>query len=142
VGIGFNDDVDGRLHPKTQVLGIAHGDVARAYPHSAVSEASTRTEAGVVNDDVGGLPVVVAVTTDGTLVAYARRVDGETLRFDRPDSTADVLLAGQSRWDLSTGRVVDGPHEGTTLDRANDRSPMFWFAWADFFPETEIYTVS
>jgi len=29
--------------------------------------------------------------------------------------------------------------EGTTLERANDRSEMFWFAWAEFFPDSEIY---
>nr|WP_241430533.1 DUF3179 domain-containing (seleno)protein [Haloferax alexandrinus] len=50
-----------------------------------------------------------------------------------------MLVAAGSRWDLLTGRALDGPHEGAVLTRANDRSPMFWFAWADFNPETEIY---
>ncbi|SFR68872.1 DUF3179 domain-containing protein [Halogeometricum limi] len=132
VGIGYNDEVDDRLHPKTRVVGVAHGNAAVAYPLPVVSEAS------VVNDDVDGLPVVVAASTQGTLVAYVRRVDGETLTFER-EPGADVLTAGGSRWDLHTGRAVDGAREGATLARANDRSPMFWFAWADFFPETEIH---
>jgi hypothetical protein len=132
VGIGYNDDVDDRLHPKTRVLGVAHGGEAVAYPLSAVAETP------LVTDDVGGLPVVVAATTGGTLVAYDRRVDGSTLSFDRESGT-DALAAGGSRWDLLTGRATDGPHAGTTLTRANDRSPMFWFAWAEFFPDTTIY---
>jgi hypothetical protein len=132
VGIGFNEDVDDRLHPKTRVVGVAHDGVARAYPLPAVSTADP------VNDDVGGLPVVVAAAADATLVAYVRRVDGEALTFEATDDE-DVFAAGGSRWDVHTGRALDGPHEGTTLTRANDRSPMFWFAWADFFPETDIY---
>ncbi|KTG30828.1 DUF3179 domain-containing protein [Haloferax profundi] len=130
IGIGFNDDVDERMHPKTSVIGVTAGGVARAYPFDPVSNA------GVVNDRVADLPVVVSATTDGTLVAYVRRVDGTVLEFERD---GDVLVGGGSRWDIVTGRALDGPHEGTALTRANDRSPMFWFAWADFNPGTEIY---
>ncbi|ELZ81428.1 DUF3179 domain-containing protein [Haloferax larsenii] len=130
IGIGFNEEVDERLHPKTSVIGVTSGGVARAYTLSTVNDE------GVVNDEVGGLPVVVASSKDGSLVAYVRRVDGEVVEFERDGR--DLEAAG-SRWDLLTGRALDGPHEGTTLTRANDRSPMFWFAWADFNPETEIY---
>jgi hypothetical protein len=130
IGIGFNDEVDERLHPKTSVIGVTAGGVARAYPFDTVSSAE------VVNDHVADLPVVVAATTDGTLVAYVRRIDGMTVEFERD---GEVLVAGGSRWDIVTGRALDGPHEGTVLTRANDRSPMFWFAWADFNPGTEIF---
>ncbi|WP_058827843.1 DUF3179 domain-containing protein [Haloferax sp. Q22] len=130
IGIGFNDAADDRLHPKTSVVGVAADGVARAYPLDAVESA------GVVNDTVGDLPVVVAASAEGSLVAYVRRVDGETVEFGRDGS---ALVAAGSRWDLLTGRALDGPHEGAVLTRANDRSPMFWFAWADFNPETEIY---
>jgi hypothetical protein len=129
IGIG-GQNPDDRLHPKTSVIGVATDDVARAYPLDNVE-----AEGGVVNDTVGDLPVVVA-TADGSLVAYVRRVDGETLEFDRD---SDVLTAGGSRWAIVSGKALDGPHEGTTLERANDRSEMFWFAWADFFPDSGIY---
>ncbi|WP_411963530.1 DUF3179 domain-containing protein [Haloferax sp. YSMS24] len=129
IGI-FNDEADDRMHPKTSVVGVTADGVARAYPFDSVSSA------GVVNDDVGTLPVVVAATADGTLAAYVRRVDGNTVEFERD---GDVLVAEGSQWDIVTGRAIDGPHEGTVLTRANDRSPMFWFAWADFNPGTEIY---
>ncbi|ELZ77736.1 hypothetical protein C454_14620 [Haloferax gibbonsii ATCC 33959] len=132
IGIGFNDAADDRLHPKTSVVGVAADGVARAYPLDAVERA------GVVNDTVGGLPVVVAASAEGTLVAYVRRVDGDSVEFERD---GPVLVAAGSRWTLLTGRALDGPHEGSVLTRANDRSPMFWFAWADFNPETEIYGV-
>lgn len=130
VGIGYNTEVDGRLHPKTMVIGVTSAGVARAYPLDRV------TEAGVVNDTVGDRAVVVAATAAGSLVAYDRRVDGIVLQFERE---GDGLVADGSRWALVTGRALDGPHEGTTLSRANDRSQLFWFAWADFHPDTEIY---
>jgi hypothetical protein len=123
--------VDGRLHPKADVVGIATDSVARAYPLEEVQAAG-----GVVNDTVGDLPVVVAATADGSLVAYERRVDGATLSFALD---GDTLVAGGSEWRTLSGRALTGSYEGTKLRRANDRSPMFWFAWADFYPESEIF---
>jgi hypothetical protein len=131
IGIGYNDDFDDdRLHPKASVLGIYANGVARAYPLEEVSTVD------LVSDTVGDLPVVVAAGADGTLVAYERRVDGETLTFERD---GEFLVAGDTRWRLLSGTGADGPLADTPLTRANDRSPMFWFAWADFHPETEIW---
>jgi len=132
IGVGGGDgSTDSRLHPKTEVLGIASADAAKAYPLDAVRAA------GVVNDTVGDRPVVVTTGPDGTLVAYDRRVDGQTLSFSAADD--EHLRAGGSRWRILTGQAVDGSFEGTTLSRANERSPMFWFAWAEFHTDTALY---
>ncbi|MFB6193814.1 MAG: DUF3179 domain-containing protein [Halobaculum sp.] len=121
---------DDRLHPKVRVLGVAHDGAARAYPLPAVREH------GVVNDAVGGLPVAVAVgPEEATLVGYVRRVNGRTVRFRRGD---DFLAAAGSRWDVVSGRAVDGPHEGTRLTPAG-RGPLFWFTWVDFHPDTTLF---
>jgi hypothetical protein len=132
IGLGgeFEDE---RLHPKTMVVGVSADGVARAYPLETVQDE------GVVNDTVGSLPVVVAATAEGTLVAYERTVDGETLTFERDGA---FLLAGGSRWRVVGGRAVDGPYEGERLAQANDVSPEFFFAWLDFHPETEVYGLS
>ena len=116
----------------TLVVGVVHGGEAVAYPFEAVRAT------GVVNDRVGGLPVVVVATPGGSLVAYERTVDGETLRFSAADERH--LRAGGSRWELTTGRAVDGPHEGTRLARANDRSPLFRRAWEDFHPGSRLWS--
>ncbi|WP_276261303.1 DUF3179 domain-containing protein [Haloglomus litoreum] len=131
IGISGRRFQDDRLHPKTTVVGVTNGQEAVAYPLPAVQRA------GVVNDTVGDLPVVMAATEAGTLVAYSRRVEDEALVFGRAD--ADHLRAGGSRWRLTTGAAVDGPHEGTVLTQANDSSPMFFFAWRDFNDETTVY---
>jgi hypothetical protein len=124
-------EYDDRLHPKTLVLGVSDAEAARAYPLPALQDAR------LVNDRVGELPVVVTVDGSGSLVAYSRLVDGETLRFDT--AAAGTMVGGGSTWRRSTGRAIDGPHEGTSLERANDRPPMFWFSWADIFPGTDIF---
>ena len=138
VAVGINSGP--ALGPKELVLGVATDRQATAYPLGRVLEAG-----GVVNDTVGDLPVVVASTRDA-LVAYDRRVGGETLHFGRTDDgrtdggqTDDVLTGGGSRWGLASGCALDGPHEGTVLRRANDRTPMYWFAWASFYPGTAVY---
>jgi hypothetical protein len=138
IGIGFNDFSDDRLDPKASVIGVYADGVARAYPLEEV------WEVGVVNDTVGDLPVVVSASVNGSLVAYDRRVGGETLTFERgtaDDGSAEtpVLRAGDSTWALLSGEGRSGPLADTTLRRANDRSQLFWFAWADFHPDTEVW---
>ncbi|MEF8843518.1 MAG: DUF3179 domain-containing protein [Haloarculaceae archaeon] len=118
----------------TLVVGVVHGGEAVAYPFEAVRAA------GVVNDRVGDLPVVVAATAGGSLVAYERVVDGGNLRFSVADDRH--LRAGGSYWERTTGRAVDGPHEGTRLSRANERSPLFRRAWEDFHPGSRLWSPS
>lgn len=135
IGVGGNTDLpttNARLHPKERVLGVASDGHARAYPLATVRKA------GVVNDSVGNLPVVIAVAADGeTMVAYNRSIDGRARQFGR--ASERHLEAAGSRWKLLSGRAVDGPHEGRTLAVATTKTRLFWFAWLDFYPETNVY---
>ena len=87
---------------------------------------------------VGDLPVAVTLTGGDTLVAYVRQVGGRMLTFDQG---GEHFQAGGSRWELESGRALNGPYEGTTLARANEHSPMYWFAWLAFNPDTTVYGV-
>lgn len=127
------DSIDGDLHSRTLVVGVEAEGMARAYPFHVVSDEE------VVNDRVGTIPVVVTTAPDGSLVAYDRRVDGRTFTFE--PAGEDGLVAGGSRWERATGRAIDGPHEGTTLERANEDPPMFWLGWSTFNPDTEVYGI-
>lgn len=129
--LGYDNPADADLRPWTLVVGIQTDEEVRAYPFFEVAES------GVVNDSVGAVPVVVGVAPGGTLVAYDRRVGGETLHFESGDDRH--LLAGGSRFERTTGRAVDGPFEGVRLDRANERPPMFWRGWSNIFSETDVY---
>lgn len=131
IGIGQETFSDDRLHPKEVVLGVRHDGVSRAYPLSVIKRR------GVVNDEVAGLPVVLAVGPRDTVFGFVRRIEEQILRFTMGDEMH--LLAGGSRWRVSTGLAVDGPFKGARLRQANDRTPMFWFAWLDFYPETDVF---
>ena len=132
-GLGPRADrpTDDRLHPKTLVVGVRHGGAARAYPLPRV------VEAGVVNDTVGGLPVVVTTGHGNTLVAYERTIGGRTYRFER---SGDTLRTGDVRWNPTTGRALGDQTNGYRLTPAAEVPPLYWFAWLDIAPETDIWT--
>ncbi len=125
------DTHDGGLHAKSLVIGVTSDGQARAYPFHVLSEED------VVNDVVGTRPVVVALSPDGSLVAYDRRVDGDALRFEAGDD--QHLVAGGSEWKRTTGTAVNGPYAGRRLRAATDHPPMFWNGWSKFNPETDVY---
>jgi len=123
---------DARLRRRAIVVGVVDGGEARAYPLSAVASE------GVVTDVVGDRPVVVAVGRDRTLYAYDRRVDGGVLEFATADGDG-LMRGGGSRWRVATGEAVDGPHEGTRLSVAAERSQLYWAAWLQTHPESTVY---
>ncbi len=132
IGVTLGDDFDDdRLEPKTWVIGVATDDAATAYPFDRVSDA------GVVNDTVGDLPVVVTATGQDSLSAFDRRVDGRTLEFETAGEGR--MRAGGSTWTRTTGIAQDGPFEGTRLDDAARVSTEFYFAWLNFHPDTAVY---
>jgi hypothetical protein len=155
----FDDD---RLHPKTQVLGVAHGGTARAYPYATVAgRDGPDGRAGLVHDRVGDLPVIVAAVADG-LVAYDRRIDGRARRFVPVDghersgegpgvdrhaggpegpTTVRTARAAGSRWRLADGVAIDGPRRGTRLAPATRQTTQFWFAWLSLYPESSVYGI-
>lgn len=122
---------DGDVNRFTLVLGIANASAVKAYPYPVVKEAD------VINDTVGSLPVVVGAAPGETMVGYDRRVDGSPLRFV-PESDR-FFRAGGSTWNRTTGRAINGPHAGTTLQRAASDPPMFLRGWRNFHPETTLY---
>ncbi|MBI4259734.1 MAG: DUF3179 domain-containing protein [Actinobacteria bacterium] len=142
---------DPRLVATTRVLGVSVGSSAIAIPYEELV-ATARDGASVAEAEVGGSPVVVlwkegtasaldqaeiAASRDvGSATAYDPRSGGVLLRF-APEGGGFVDMQTGSRWDIF-GRAVSGPLEGTQLE-ALPAVDHFWFSWAAFFPETEIY---
>jgi len=140
--------IDGRLNPKVRIVGVVIGEEEVAYPLPDLAEA------GVVNDTVGGEPIVVlwvAGTVSGlaaptvaggdevgTAVVFSRRgPDGMVLDFETSGS-ADLLdTTIGSTWTLN-GVAIDGPMAGERLEPIPNDQP-FWFAWAIFRPDTTIW---
>ena len=87
-------------------------------------------DAGVIDEseDVGSTGVFSALV-DGQALTFAR--DGDE---DAPITDAET----GSTWDV-TGRAIDGPLAGSRLEPVA-HGDHFWFAWAAFVPNTEIWT--
>ncbi|HUP43737.1 MAG TPA: DUF3179 domain-containing protein, partial [Thermoanaerobaculia bacterium] len=120
----------GRLDPKTEVYALRVGGAAKAYPLD-------RLEAeGVVNDAVGGEPVVLVTDPgSGAVRAYSR--GGR--RFARAEDGGLADEAGRP-W-RRTETALEPPAGAADLEPL-PRLPghvTFWFGWFGFFPETEVY---
>ncbi len=136
--------------------GDSGGGGDKGYPFGAIEAA------GVINDEVAGIPIAVwwgGDTADaldsrsiadgaaiGTGIAFDRRVDDRTLTFAAAESgdgsgaeAADRFTDAETgtTWTL-LGLAIDGPLEGTQLDPIPHRNE-FWFAWASFFPDAPVY---
>jgi hypothetical protein len=139
--------IDGRLSPKVRILGILIGDEAVAYPFPFLAQQP------VVNDQVGGEPIVV-VWTDGTASglggptvaggevvgaanAFNRVVEGRTLTFEPTNEGAMRDSETGSLWTFE-GHAIAGDLASSQLELLVADSP-FWFAWAVFRPDTRVW---
>jgi hypothetical protein len=119
-----------RLEPKAEVYALRAGGAAKAYPLD-------RLEAeGVVNDALGGEPVVLVSDPESGAVRAYRRAGH---RFARAADGGLVDEAGRP-WRLTEAALE--PPAGEPALEPQARLPghvTFWFGWFGFFPETEVY---
>ncbi|MFQ5381058.1 MAG: DUF3179 domain-containing (seleno)protein, partial [Dehalococcoidia bacterium] len=145
-GVLGQEQRDERLRRKEFVLGVQLAEGPKAYPFRHLNDRP------VVNDEVGGRPLVVTFDARaGGAAAFDRRVDGRVLTFvtlsddtgtngpDKPH-TGSLMVDDQtgSTWDRRTGKAIAGPLEGADLDSVPSFA-TFWFAWSDFFPDAPLY---
>ncbi len=147
----FDGDLDPRLAPMERVIAVS---VERqGQRHQKIYPFTVVREAGVINDEVDSVAVVVFARPDGTFsplderqidqsrrvaaaTAYVAQLDGARLTFDLDGDGFRDRQSG-SHWNLM-GRATSGPHSGRSL------SPLaggvhFAFAWLAFNPDAPIY---
>lgn len=131
----FNVVIDERRPPKERVLGVPDAEGGTAYPFGALDDGTPVT---VINDDVGREPVVVlwSAAARGAM-AYRAVVGGQTVTFEDRGGTI-VDTATESAWTV-TGTAIRGPLQGTRLEPVEQAYVAFWFAWALFQPETQVW---
>jgi quercetin dioxygenase-like cupin family protein len=125
---------DGRLRPKETVAGLRIGVEEKAFPFSQLRIAR------VVNDRVGGVPVlIVHQPPSDTTTAFEARARNKVLRFQAVNEDASSLIDMEthSSWN-AYGLCLDGPLKGTQL-RTLVLIPEFWFAWSEFHPGTGVF---
>ena len=128
-------NIDDRLPGNTLVVGVAADDKYRAYPLATVQR-----RGGVINDELGGIPIVVIFDVESAFtLAYSSRVAGLTLQFEADPSDGLRLKDGNTGtiWGLD-GRALEGALQGHTLDFV----PSYiteWYGWSAYHPSTDIY---
>ena len=126
--------LDKRLPARETVAGLEVGREAVAYPFSALRIAR------VVNDRVGGLPIVIVhQPSSDTTTAFDARAKGKTLRFQpaNDDASSIIDLDTRSTWN-AYGLCLEGPLKGTQLKQVI-LVPQFWFAWSQFHQGTRVF---
>jgi hypothetical protein len=129
--------IDERLPAMSFVFGVEIDGDACAYPAKALESNP------VVNDTVGGEPVVVLFDRQHDIgEVFLRRVAGQTLSFAQADDDAGSLVARDretgTTWNVA-GHALAGPLAGTTLSPAPHWNQLFWFSWSTFKPGTRVH---
>lgn len=143
----FNEAVDVRFPALSRVVGVNLDGDNKAYPFGLISEKRA------VNDEVGGVPIVVLWGGDtadaldasriadgqaiGTGIAFDRQVGADVLTFSSLGGDLFTDAETGSTWTL-LGQAVEGPLAGEQLATVRHRNE-FWFAWASFFPDAPVY---
>jgi hypothetical protein len=126
-------EADTRLPNYEQVIGIEIGAAHKAYP---VAELRKQR---VVDDEVGAAPIVVVhVAEIDTTTAFSRRLNGRTLTFHPEGAGRMIDKETSSLWN-AYGQCLAGKLKGQKLD-AVIPEPGAWFAWAEFHPDTAVYS--
>ncbi len=126
---------DTRFRARETVLGVQVGDVYKAYPFSNLGELA------VINDEINGVPVLILFDSKSQIAsAFSRKVSEDILTLEGITEGGEVMIRDKnsgSVWDFE-GRPIADETEGTKLERLRYHN-AFWFAWADFHPDTLVY---
>lgn len=138
-GVIGESNKDNRLPTKALVLGIGAGSDPLAVPHSQL-----RSQPLANISNAGKRAVVFFDTATNTALAYDAEVDGRELSFELVEKNGREWLQDDQTgtlWVPFTGQALDGELAGSALKRL-DAVNVFWFAWSDFYPDTEIWGLS
>lgn len=118
---------DERLPQNEEIAGVRLRGEARAYPLAAL-----RTQ-GVINDDLGGMPIALVYAPAGDRVrAFHRPGKGPFRKQDGKLTTP----AGETQWNQCGQPLGDTP---STLIPIHVRR-QWWNAWYEFHPGTTVWS--
>jgi hypothetical protein len=121
---------DGRLAPRDEVWGLRLGGAVKAYAVPAL------LAAGLVEDEVGGEPVVLlADASSGAIRAYRR--GGHHFRSG---ASRELLDENDVRYRVDEDALRRVEPHATPADLARLPGwPSYWFAWQAFHPGTALW---
>lgn len=126
-------NTDDRMHPKEIILGFEDKNSFKAYKLSDIESQK------IVNDRTNEKNLLLVLVSPSNVRAFDRLVDGRILEFTITDQDIMDMQTG-SHWNID-GLATSGPLKGKQLGRIAF-NPGFWFEWAAFHPDTEVYQKS
>ena len=106
---------------KSWVVGVLAGGASKAYDWNELKEKR------VINDALGGKPIVLVLAADGaSFAAYQRPADTQEFTFED-----GVLTAAGGSYDFA-GREVSGSGRLSPVKAYQE----FWHSWRTFHPDT------
>ncbi len=136
-GLFAPKNTDDRLSDKDWVIGVTIGTQQKAYRlKKKLWKGTEKGKWRLIQDVIGEIPIMIYHDPENYATAvYERRAeDGKVLEFESESDGRRVSDRSGAKWDLLTGRGT----EGRTL-KPIPHMNVYWFAWADFYPETLIY---
>ncbi|GAX61753.1 hypothetical protein SCALIN_C27_0150 [Candidatus Scalindua japonica] len=125
-------NIDQRLGVKANIIGIEIKGRHKAYPFYLFNNTP------IITDEFQGVKLLVYRNNDtGIINVYDRQLDGVVIDFaEKVNNTTDTVT--NTTWDMENGIGIKGNMKGRTLLPVNFLS-VYWFVWADYFPDTEIF---
>lgn len=121
-----------KLAAKGQVIGLRVNGAAKAYPLELLRKQV------VVNDTLGGEPLVIVTTGPLGSRAY-RRGDNGFLWEAGGEPETTILTDDKGRlWSVTEDALVRADDDGERLPRIPSHN-AYWFGWYSFHPDTEVY---
>ena len=127
-------NIDARLGIKTNVIGIEVNDKHKAYPFYLFNKTA------IITDEFQDMNLLVYRNNDtGIIKVYDRQLSGVVIDFEKhKNDTTDSVT--NTAWDLENGIGIKGNMMGKTLRPVNFLT-VYWFVWADYYPETEVFDI-
>ncbi|MFQ5677794.1 MAG: DUF3179 domain-containing (seleno)protein, partial [bacterium] len=137
--------LDERLPTKQRVHGVLLGQAPDAYK-TKVYQIKTNQGPRLINDIFANQDIlVIDAGRENFVVSYSRVVDNIALFFEIENKDATFPFTFKDKETNSTwnvlGEAINGPLAGTKLERPLSFN-AYWFAWAAFYSNTEIYDPS
>ncbi len=124
---------DNRLPRKERVLGIVSETIKRVYQFKNFSNSIQ-----VINDDLSGIPVVIAGSKSFDFISAFRRPSASVTMQQTSFALPAVMEDSNGNVYSVFGEVMRGPAQGTRLETVTSFT-AFWFSFGAFYPGIEIY---
>jgi hypothetical protein len=121
------------IGPHQLMLGVTVAGQGKAYPVEAILAAK------LIQDRVGGLPLIVLVGPDGASIrVFEGTLDGRVLTFARgADGQGMSDIDTASVWNFQ-GCAIEGKLTGRCLAEI-DAHKDYWFDWMNHHPDSAVF---